>query len=109
MYKRNKYNAIKVKDDGYTFDSKREHARYLHNKQRLKDGEISELEIHPVYQILVNDQKICRYTADSQYKNKEGTLIVEDVKSPITARMPRFRLIKKLMKAVHNITILEVY
>jgi hypothetical protein len=75
----------------------------------LKDGEITDLEIHPVYQILVNDQKICRYTADSQYRNKEGTLIVEDVKSPITARMPRFRLIKKLMKAVHNITILEVY
>ena len=108
MYKRNKYNAIKVKDDGMTFDSKREHARYLHNKQRLKEGEISELEIHPVYQILVNDQKICRYTADSQYKNKEGTLIVEDVKNPLTAG-GRFRLVKKLMKAVHNITILEVY
>ena len=45
MYKRNKYNAIKVKDDGMTFDSKREHARYLYNKQRLKDGEISDLEI----------------------------------------------------------------
>ena len=109
MYKRNKYNAIKVKDDGYTFDSKREHARYLHNKQRLKDGEISDLEIHPIYQILVNDQKICRYTADSQYKNKEGTLIVEDVKSPITARQAQYRLKKKLMRAVHNITILEVY
>ena len=109
MYKRNKYNAIKVKDDGMTFDSKREHARYLHNKQRLKDGEISDLEIHPVYQILVNDQKICRYTADSQYKNKEGTLIVEDVKSPITARTARYRLVKKLMRAVHGITILEVY
>jgi len=57
---------------------------------------ISELEIHPVYPLLVNGIKIGRYTADFKYKNKDGEEIIEDVKSKIT-RTRDYILRKKIL------------
>lgn len=43
----NKYNARKVKIDGYTFDSQREAQRYGELKLMEKAGEIRALVVHP--------------------------------------------------------------
>ena len=45
-----------------------------------------------------------RYVADFTYQQK-GRLVVEDVKSPVTARLPAFRLKQHLMATVHGLEI----
>lgn len=46
----------------------------------LAAGEISDLEFHPRYDIVVNGQKICTYIADARYK-RAGVGVVEDSKA----------------------------
>jgi hypothetical protein len=71
--KRNKYNAVKVKADGYTFDSKMEYARYLELRLLKKAGKISGLVVHPEYllqQAVQDGYKVIRpiiYEADFAY------------------------------------------
>lgn len=79
---RNKYGAKKVKDDGYTFDSMKEHRRYLDLKIIQASGEISNLVVHPVYRFVHNGVKIGLWKGDfSYYLKGDSTLTVEDVKS----------------------------
>ena len=113
---RSKYNAVKVKEDGYTFDSKQEHKRYGELKLLRAIGEIRYLEVHPKYKIEVEGQLICNYIGDFAYDKVilryeipwgkvETEFILEDVKA---IPLPAYRLKKKLMKAVHNIEITEI-
>ncbi len=81
---RNKFNAKKQIYKGMKFDSKKELTRYLVLEQMQKNNYISELELHPMIPLIVNGIKIGRYTADFKYKNNNGEVIIEDVKSKIT-------------------------
>ena len=81
---RNKFNAKKQIYKGMKFDSKKELTRYLVLEQMQKNNHISELELHPMIPLIVNGIKIGRYTADFKYKNNNGEVIIEDVKSKIT-------------------------
>ena len=81
---RNKYNAKKQIYKGMKFDSKKELTRYLVLEQMQKNNYISELELHPMIPLIVNGIKIGKYTADFKYKNNNGEVIIEDVKSKIT-------------------------
>lgn len=92
--------------DGRKFDSQAEGRRYSELKLLLFAGEIGFLEYQPRFAIEVNGVKVCTYTADFAYLEK-GLKVVEDVKSKPTMT-PVYRLKKKLMKAVHGITISEV-
>ena len=78
---KNKYNAKKQIYKGNKFDSKKELTRYLILESMEKNKYIFDLELHPVIPLIVNGIKIGRYTADFKYKNKEGEVIIEDVKS----------------------------
>ena len=49
----------------------------------MRAREISDLEVHPKFDLMVNGVKIGRYTADFRYK-KGSDVIVEDVKSRAT-------------------------
>lgn len=112
--KKNKYNAKKVVAGGHTFDSKDEYKRWRFLMGQLKAREIADLQVHPEYEITVNDLIITRYTPDFSYlqfytPEHDGDtgytyLIVEDVKSPVT-KGGRFPMVKKLMKAVHGIDV----
>jgi len=103
---RSKYGAKKTVVDGITFDSKWEAERYGQLKAMERGGLVTELELQVPYNIIVNDQKICKYIADFRYKleHSDGTIedVVEDAKGVET---PEFKLKKKLMKAVFNIEI----
>lgn len=112
--RRQKYGNIRVKDDGYTFDSKREHKRYCELRMLRRSGVIQDLKVHPRFELKVNGQHICFYEGDFSYYNTPvhrvvmpGSFVLEDVKSPAT-KTPLYELKKKLMNAVHNITVEEV-
>lgn len=98
----NKYRAIKVREDGYTFDSKLEYRRYCGLKFLLASGAISNLEIHPAYEIHINDIKICRVELDFKYQDKEGEWIYEDTKGVDT---PVSRLKRKMLQAQYGISV----
>tara|TARA_R100000353_G_scaffold155834_1_gene114785 strand:- start:2227 stop:2616 length:390 start_codon:yes stop_codon:yes gene_type:complete len=101
-----KYKAKKVKLDGYTFDSQAEAKHYWHTlKPKLERGEITHLEVHPSYEIVIDGEKICKYMADFRYFTGKKR-IVEDVKG---FKTPVYRLKKKLVEATYRGTkILEI-
>jgi hypothetical protein len=105
--KKNKYGAVKITVDGIKFDSKKEAARYQSLKLAERCGAISDLETQPRFDIRVNGKYIAFYKADFRYM-KNGSEVVEDVKSAITAKNPVYRLKKKLVEAIHNVKINEM-
>ncbi|NNP71273.1 DUF1064 domain-containing protein [Acinetobacter sp. Ac_5812] len=113
--KRNKFNAQKVELDGMTFDSKKEHKRYIELKALQQKGEIFGLEHHTKFELApktkIEGEKrakpAIRYFADFTYYIAEK-YIVEDVKSAATRKLPSYRTKKHLMKTVHGIDIKEV-
>jgi len=102
--RRNKYNARKTEIDGIVFDSIRESRRYSDLKLRQFAGEISHLEIHPAWDLDVNNVHIGKYTADFIYI-ENGKAVIEDSKGVKTRD---YILRKKLMKALYGIEIVEV-
>ena len=104
---RNKFGAKKTVLDGVTFASMAEAQRYTHLKLLERIGEITELELQPAFDLVVNGHKVCRYIADFRYRNTAtGETVVEDVKSTPT-RTPEYRIKRKLMAACYGIEVLE--
>ena len=99
-----KYRAVKVEVDGVTFDSKREAERYLELKLMVKNGEISGLQLQPAFELqegFTNSkgQKVrpIIYKADfAYYDTRTNENIVEDVKSPYTAKDTVYRMKMKM-------------
>ena len=114
--KRNKFNAQKVEMDGMTFDSKKEHKRYIELKAMQQRGEIRDLQHHTKFELapktkLEGEKRAkpaLRYYADFTYYNTRGEYIVEDVKSAATRKKDSYRNKKHLMKTVLNIDVREV-
>jgi hypothetical protein len=115
---RQKYGATAVYVDGLRLDSKREAARYTELKQLEAAGEITALEVHPAYALMVPElaqdgpptvfHTIGQYHADFKYRNvRTGNTIVEDVKSKPT-KTEAYRLRKKFIEAQYQITIVEI-
>ena len=99
-----KYKAIKTQHPDRTwFDSKKEAKRYAELLILQRAGEISNLELQPRYNMILNGVKICSYSADFRYQDGLE-LVVEDVKGYKT---PVYNLKKKMMKAFHSIEIFE--
>ena len=94
----NKYGNKKVEIDGYTFDSQAEARRYQELKLLEKAGEITKLQLQPKFELVPKTKKhrAVTYTADFMYTEtifayyKGGSIgsltVVEDVKSPATAK-----------------------
>jgi hypothetical protein len=114
----NKYHAIPIHVDGVRFASKKEAARFLELQCWQKAGQITDLEVHPVYPLHVMElwrsgsplvvTTVGKFTADFQYLNMQtGEIVVEDVKSTATTT-EAYRLRKKLAEAIHGMTVTEV-
>ena len=102
---RNKYKAIKTTVNGIKFDSKKEAARYVQLTILLKHGKITNLELQPKFDLMVNGTKCGFYKADFRYIDEEkNETIIEDVKGMKT---PVYNLKKKLIKAIYDIDIFE--
>ena len=104
--KYNKYNAKKTQFMGFKFDSKWEAERYGQLVSMERAGVIEDLERQVSFNIMINDEKICRYIADYTYikinEDVSREKIVEDAKGVQTTD---FVIKKKLMKAIYNINI----
>ncbi|MDC7221618.1 MAG: DUF1064 domain-containing protein [Spirochaetales bacterium] len=106
--KTNKYRNVKTEIDGMIFDSKKEGQRYLDLKVLQQSGEISDLKMQVPFAYDEGGKHIFKYLADFTYKDKEGNMIIEDVKSAKTAKLPVYRLKKKLIEARYGVVISEV-
>ena len=105
---RPKYGNSITEVDGWTFQSRAEATRYGELKLMVKAGIITDLAVHPTWDLPVNGMIVARYVADFCYWDVEtGRLTVEDVKSEPT-KTPVYRLKKKLMLAIHGLTIQEI-
>lgn len=98
-----KFHNVRTEVDGLTFDSKREARRWGELRILERAGKISGLARQIPYALTVNGQKVCTYRSDFEYV-ENGQLVVEDSKGH---RTPEYRLKKKLMQAVHGISIRE--
>lgn len=105
--KRSKYGNRKVTLNGVTFDSQHEAQRYLVLDLARRQGQISELAVHPRYRLEVNGKLVCGFWPDFQYVNREGKLVVEDAKSAPT-KTRAYRIKVKLFKALYGHDVVEV-
>lgn len=106
-----KYHSRKTEIDGILFDSKAEAERYLELRTMQEAGEISELKLQPVYELIPTFRKNGKtyrrtvYKADFSYI-QNGQLIVEDFKG---FKTDVYKLKKKLFEFHYpHLTIKEV-
>lgn len=108
-----KYGNKKCKLDGITFDSIKEMNRYVYLKNLEKKGEIKDLECHPIYKLTLPDgtpvliegdkrNTHAYFKPDFQYRTLDNRLIIEDVKSKVTASEKYFKLKKAVFKAIEQ-------
>jgi hypothetical protein len=105
--RRGKYNNKIVYEDNLCFRSLIERQRYRELKLRQHAGDISDLKIHTRWKLAVQGILIATYEDDFNYLDAQGRLVVEDVKSEATVT-PLYKMKSKLMKACHNIDVIEV-
>ena len=106
--KRAKYGNATVVVDGYRFDSKRESLRYLELLGLHDRGLIECLRIQPAWRLEVNGEFVCDYVADFSYHDLDHrATVVEDVKSKAT-KTREYRIKRKLLYALHRITVQEI-
>ena len=127
-----KCGNVKVTVDGIEFDSKKEARRYVELDLLLQAGEISELELQKEFELIPSQyeyfprygktgkrlqdgkrcvEKSCVYVADFVYKDKNGQLVVEDVKGyrdPASAAYAKFVIKRKLMLWRYGVKITEI-
>jgi hypothetical protein len=108
-----KYGAKRCVWNGIKFASQAELARYLQLLEMQKRGEISGLELQPVYVLApavrllgeARKRPALRYVADFRYFKASGLAVVEDVKGLDT---PASRIKRHLMATVHGIHVVLI-
>ena len=106
-----KYGNVKCEMDGYTFDSLKERDRYCVLKLEQYAHNIYDLIVHPHFQLhpkINKDYPEVEYIADFQYRLPNGDLVVEDVKSKETRKLPLYRLKRREMLDIYQIEVVEV-
>ena len=88
------------------FPSMGELKRYQTLRLLERTGDVTGLELQPVYPISINGIKVCEYRADFSYK-LNGELVVEDVKGTLNEKhhADLFKLKRKLVEAQYGIEI----
>lgn len=108
-----KYKNRKVFTEDGEFDSKKEYGRWIVLKARQNDGLIQHLQRQVEYELIPKFKaqgesfRACCYKADFVY-TENGEIVVEDVKSEYTRKLPEYRIKKKLLAWKYGIVIKEV-
>jgi hypothetical protein len=100
---RGKYGNRAVVSGGVRFASAREHRRWLELTALEAAGAISCLRRQVPFDLVANGVTVCRYVADATYY-EGGEYVVEDSKG---YRTREYKLKRKLMLALHGITVRE--
>lgn len=103
--RKSKYGNKKTVVDGITFHSAKEAQRYSTLKLLEKVGEIRGLKLQPRFKLEVFGKLITTYVADFQYLERDGGVVVEDVKGH---RTDVYKIKAKLFEAVVGFPIREV-
>lgn len=82
------------------FASKAEFERFAALALLERCGAISGLRLHPRYELSVNGVKVCTYTPDFEYTDRDGQLVIEDVKGALGTEVAELRI--KLFEAIHG-------
>ena len=97
--------------DGLTFDSKAEARRWGDLKLMERVGEITDLKRQVPFPLIVNGVQVAKFIADFTYRTSFGDpehVIIEDVKSEHTRKLPVYRLKAKMFAAQYGRKITEV-
>jgi hypothetical protein len=94
--------------DKIVFASKAEMNRYGSLRLGERAGMVRDLKMQPSWKLTINGVDLGRYTADFSYLDRDGNLVVEDVKSTGTAKERDYKLRVKLLEALHGIRVREV-
>ena len=81
------------------------------NASKISTNKEMEKRKHPYGDICIDEWdlvKIGYYTADFRYRDDNGKVVIEDVKSWATAQERSYRLRKRLVEALYGIEIREV-
>ena len=103
-----KFKNIRTRVDGILFDSKLEAKRWGELNLLVRAGRITELDRQTKFILEINNVRIGTYVADFTYM-ENGARVVEDTKSPPTAKKPDYIMKKRLMLALAGIEIVEVF
>jgi hypothetical protein len=108
MKKPKYHNKVSVLS-GKRFDSLKESKRFSELSLLQKLGKISNLETQKPFLLIPKQdgERAVKYIADFVY-TENGNIIVEDVKSAITRKLPAYIIKRKLMLYFHGIKIKEV-
>jgi glycine/D-amino acid oxidase-like deaminating enzyme len=111
---RNKKVVVATDAGSITFDSTKESRRYHELMLLQKRGEITRLELQPTFPLVVGGVPIRdsrgvvrKYKADFRYLIRPGRIVVEDVKSAITAKDKVYRLKMDIMRAAYPDVVIE--
>ena len=106
-----KYRNVRTFYKGKTYDSKKESV-YRASLDMLKKAKnpqyrVVSIEEQVPYKLEVNGVSIGKYVLDFKVEYADGHTEYIDVKSAMTAKLPVYRMKKKLMLALYGIEILE--
>lgn len=102
-----KYGNRKVEVGGRTFDSEREAANWQKLSLMEQSGQIRNLEHHVAIPLVVNGVLVYTWTADFRYFVGDR-LCLADAKSEPVRRKDTWRVVKKLVKALYNVEVIEL-
>jgi hypothetical protein len=57
----------KISYQGYRFNSEMEYRKYLGIMELIKVGRLKDLDVHPTYDLIVNEQLITTYTPSFRF------------------------------------------
>lgn len=89
-----------IEYNGLKFSSPYEYNRYRELEVLERAGEIHSLECWKLFEIVINDHRVCAYECDFFYIKKDGTPVVEEVKGNILEK--EFAIKWRLMKALYE-------
>jgi hypothetical protein len=105
-----KYRNRPFRDaQGIYWHSRKEHRHWLVLRAAEAAGLVRDLRRQVRYRLTVNGVEVGSYVADFVFFDPEtDRVVVQDVKSPATRKLPLYRLKKALLRAVWGLAVEEV-
>ena len=91
-----------------SFDSRAEARRFDQLMLMQRAGVIHALRCQPKWLLVIKGEQVGSYTADFEYRDRDGRLVVEDVKGGEATRTEVYKIKRMLMRVLHRIDVVEI-